>query len=65
MPCQLVKQLPTVQDLAFQGETGLLDPEDEGTVVQTFWLFKPADDGTMILQNELFTSQQGITIQQT
>ena len=51
MPCQLVKQLPTVQDIAFQGETGLLDPEDEGTMVQTFLLFKPEDDSTMILQN--------------
>jgi hypothetical protein len=46
-----VKQLPTVQDLGFQGEIGLLDLEDEGTVVQTFWLFKPEDDGTMIFQN--------------
>lgn len=51
MSYQLVKELPTVQDLAFQGESGLLDPENEGTMVQTFWLFKPEDDGAMILQN--------------
>jgi len=51
VPWQLVKQLPTVQDLAFQGEIGLLDPEDEGTMVQNFWLFEPEDDGTVILQN--------------
>jgi len=46
-----VKQLPTVQDLGFQGEIGLLELEDEGTVVQIFWLFKPNDDRTIILQN--------------
>jgi len=51
VPCQLVKQLPTVQDLGFQGEIGLLEPEDEGTAVQTFWLFKPDDDCTITLQN--------------
>jgi len=51
VPSQLVKQLPTIQDLAFQGETGLLDPKDEGAMVQNVWLFKPEDDSTVILQN--------------
>jgi len=40
-----------MQNLGFQGETGLLVPEDEGTVAQTFWLFKPDDDCSIILQN--------------